>query len=788
MLGVTSCGGSELPRARNAARLPLQVLDKAQGGVRIATLPRATPGVVQLLLYVDAGSRDAHTPQTATLSAWLAVQSGGASIEPTVFPDASEFALACTPAELNKCVEQLARVLATRTPPEDALQQARVRLRDGQRRALAHDPLQTIDALSLQALLGPPALGFFPLGAPDSDVIAAADDVRRFLADHYGPTRTLLVAAGDVDPALVRQAVTDGFARAPRAAAVRGMRDTALPDAPRLNVSFDDQGAIGLAIAAQDLAALQGVVHELTQSLARAEPRIELLGSAFAVRSGALAMLRARASDPEVALERATRELARLMREPPAARPRALASDDLLSGARQVGLEYGAESPVRLPGLQFGAALLLAAGPDAGPLAQNEQLNAQAARMEHAQTMFERALSGAAARTRGDIDQYVASVTTDNGAHVDIQFTQGADVAIALRVGVGAERDSPLLHGQAALLSMLTTTACAGMGPELVRTRFADLGATLEPRVDGESYGVLVRVPKDHWQSALDLALRCMRSPSREPYHLIEAALQLQARLRKHNGALVLRARAGTIVAPRAPGAMSPWGDPERVPNLTPRDLEQALQAAQQGERWAVAVVGPVDVQQALQLCARRLADLTSGTAPQKAAPRYSEPSAVLPSEPPRSRDGSGAKLIAVWTTRGAYHHAFGARLFARALSALLSAVPGVEPLWHDGAVYRETAFAALALRIRPDLSGSVGTLLSGAAQSIDDAWLEKALEPALAEEKRAGSAREAQFAVRAERMARERLGAVVAEPDASDTKKLLQALRDARPGWASAP
>lgn len=775
-----------MPRARSAARLPLQVLDKAQSGARIATLPRDTPGVVQLFLYVDAGSRDAGLPQTATLSAWLAAESGGPGIEATVFPDVTEFALACTPDALSSCVERLGRTLATRTPSENALGEARLRLRDGQRRALAHEPLLPVDMLALQAVLGPSALGYFPLGAPDSDVIAAANDVPHFLADHYGPTRVLLVAAGDVEPSVVHRAVTDGFAQLPRAGAARAVRVLNVAETPRLNVSFDDQGALGLALIGRDEASVEAVVHDLSQRLTHAEPRIELFGSVFPVRAGALALLHAHSSDPELALERATRELARLLREPPNAPPQALGGDDLLSVARQLGLAYGAESTVQEPDLRFGAALLLAAGPDAGPLAQTEQESTQSARREHAQTQFERTLSGADAHTRGDVDQYVASVVADSGAHIDVQFTQGSDVAIALRVGIGAERDSPLLHGQAALLSTLTVTACAGMGPELVRARFNDLGATIEPRVDGESYGVLVRVPKDHWPAALDLALRCMRAPSRDPHYLIEAGLQLQARLRKQNGALWLRARAGSIVAPRAPGALSPWGDPERVPNLTPRDIELALQGAQLGERWAVGVVGPVDVQAAMQLCARRLADLTPGSPPKAA--RYSEPAAVLPSEPPRSRDGSGAKLIAVWTARGAYHDAFGARLFARALSALLSAVPGVEPLWHDGALYRETAFAALALRVRPDLSASVGTLLAGAARSIDDSWLDKALEPALAEEKRVDSARDAQFAVRAERVARERLGAAHADPDAKDTRKLVQALRDARPGWAAAP
>jgi predicted Zn-dependent peptidase len=777
------CGG-ELPKARTAARLPLQVFEETPVGVHIATLPRPTPGLVKLLLFIDAGSRDAVLPETATLSAWLAADGGGAQLQATVYPDATEIALSCTPNELDRCTATLARALAMRSPTPDAVTEARVRLRDGQRRALAADPLRALDALALRALLGPQAEAFFPLATPDSDLVAASDAVPRFLADHYGPKRTLLVAAGDVEPKAVREAVTDAFARSPQAALKRSERALTPVATPQLNVAFDEQGAVGVALAARDLTGLHDAVANLTEALARSEPRIELSGSIFAVRTGALALLRTRASDPELALDHVTRELARIVYEGPHPNTDTTVAEDVLSSARRVGFEFAAGGTAAPPALQFGAALYLSSGAEAPPPGPDSKAHDDA-RIAHAQATFATALKTADPHTSGDVDAYVASVAADSGAHIDVQFTQGSDVAIAVRVGLGADRDSPLLHGQAALLAELTGRSCAGMAPDMLRDRFAQLGASYEARVDAESYGLLIRTPKDHWQAALDLGIRCMRAPAHDTHAVLEASLALQSQLRQHGGAMLLRARTANMISPRAPGPLAPRGDPDRIANISVRDVDAALANLDFGERWAICVVGPVDVPKAVALAARRTADLTSGAAP---AARWSEPAPVLPSEQPRSKDGSGAKLIAAWTTRGNFGNAFGARLFARAVAALLSGVPGVEPLWHDGDIYKETAFAAVELRIRPELAPMIGELLAGAAHNIDDDWLEHILPEALAEAAREDSARDAEFSVRAERVARTRLGANFEDPDPSTTRKLIAALRSSRPGWTPAP
>jgi predicted Zn-dependent peptidase len=784
---AAACSREQLPKVKSAARMPAQVLDRAQTGTRIATLPRPSSGVVRLALFIDAGSRDVVPAQTATFAAWLAAANGGPGIEATVYPDVTELALECSKDALSRCVDALARALSTREPDEEALSRARLQLREGQRRALAHEPFQALDNMAVTSLLGADAAqGFFPLGQPGDDATLAADGVAKFLRDHYGPARTLLVAAGDAEPEQVREAVSASFTQLTPAALPRSPRELRPAASAQLAVGFDAHGAIAVAIAGRDPAQLQAVIASAAAAVNHAEPHVELAGSVFAARGGALAVLHAHSTDSELALDHLVRELARLQLEPAAEATAPSLPDDLVSSSRAFGLDFGAESSSTLADFQFGAALLLEAGVDAGPKGKSALENGERARSEHAQAAFARALAQAQPHTRGDLDQYGAAVVAENGARIDVQYAQGDDVAIAVRVGYGAEQDPPLLLGQTALLATLTSMACAGMGPELLRSRLAALGASLEPRVDAESYGLALRVPKQHWQDGLDLALRCMRAPSRQPGHFTDAAVLLLARLRKQTGALGYRARAAALVAPRSPGQCAPWGDPARVGNLNARVLDGALRETQWGARWAIGIVGPVAVQEAVDRSARRLADLPPGTTLKPVPPGEYAPG--LQPETPRAINPSSMTVVAAWVARGRFEASLGARVFARALGTLLAAIPGIELLWHDGDVHGELGFAALALRIRPSLADSLPQLLAAAARSLDDRLIDKALEPAVALAKNAQNAADAQVAVRAERIARIRLGAPLGEPDPGAALKLLQALRGASARWVVVP
>jgi predicted Zn-dependent peptidase len=786
---LQACGSSAaslvVPEARSAAKLPLHVFETTSQGMRIASLPRATPEVVWLALYIDAGSRDAALPETATLSARLAAERFGAEATATVFPDVTELSLSCDASRLKQCVERLAHALSTRDPDDAALASARTRLRDDQRRALASEPESALDALAVEALLGDKSRNFFPLGSVDSDLVAAGQAVPEFLSRHYGPERALLVAAGDIGPSLLMNLAANSFQSVPRAQERRRARELAPVERSRLAVSFDAKTGATLALAAQDESRLREATQMLASVLAQIEPKTSVKGHVFAARSGALAVLRLRASDSELALREATRALARMQREPPQTAKPSAQADDLRSSARTLGLQFGAEGGTGPRALYFGAALALAAEPDGGPADMKRQSEREQARRERAQKQFDEAIDQADPELSGELDNYVAAVQLKNGARIDVQFMQGSSVAVAIRIANGAASDPSSMHGRAALLATLTSMYCAGMGPELLQGRFEQLGATFSARVDAESYGALMRVPKEHFQEATELLLRCLRTPSRDPVHLAEATARLQHKLKQPDQGRTLRARTASFVSPKAPGPFAPWGDPQRIPNLQPRELEQALRENQVGDRWAIGVVGPVEVETSTSWLARRMADLAA--TPRTAAAHWDEPQTELPSDPPRSR-GLHGTFIAVWSAHGDYPGAVGAELFARAMRALLGALPGVEVQWHEADSYKQTSFAALALRVRQDLLPSAPRWLKEAALSLDNVWLEEALDPAVAEAERLRSAAQAELSVRAEHIARLRLGATFEPPTLDTARKQILALRAAQPGITATP
>jgi hypothetical protein len=267
----------------------------------------------------------------------------------------------------------------------------------------------------------------------------------------------------------------------------------------------------------------------------------------------------------------------------------------------------------------------------------------------------------------------------------------------------------------------------------------------------------------------------------------VEAGALLRQRLRRSDRPLVLRASAANLVSPRAPGALAPWGDPERIANITARELEPALRALPFGQRWAVAIVGAVDVRASVALVARRLADLGSSSE-KPTSTRADKPLPVLPATIPHNRDGDGIKLLAVWTAQGPTGGELGAHVFMRAVATLLAAIPGIEVLSQDAAAHQATSFAALGLRVRADLAPALPALLTGAARSVDDAWLDKGLAPLVAQAASAQNAEQARFATRAEQVARQRLGARFGQPNADSAERVVKALRDSRPGLAPLP
>jgi predicted Zn-dependent peptidase len=752
------------------------VIESVQAGVRLATLVRPTPGWLRLSLYIDAGSRDASPPEAATVAAWLAAEQAGSTVEALVYPDVTELARTCESANLEACLAELARALSFRAPTPDQLSRAQARLVDVRRRALAADPIRPVDELAAHALLGDAAQGFFPLGRAQDDPQLTAASVEQLLREHYGPTRALLVAAGDVEPEKFNSAAAQLFAKLPAAAAPRAARSFDLPDTPALETAVDERAALGFALIGAEESDVRARALLLAE---RVSSELTVTGHVFQVRGAALALLRVDAG-AGAALGPVTRELVLLREEEPPPMAAGSEGDDLASISRDIGLRFGTGETTTssAPGTQFGAGLLLEGAAGAGPRGKAQLERSEADRRAQAQQLFQRALAIAEPRTRGEVDEYAAAVVTDNGARIDVQFAHSPYAAIAVRVAPGAEQDPTELHGRSALLASLTASACAGLSPERLRDQLAQLGATLEPRVNAESYGLLLRAPRENWQPALDLALRCARQPSRSASDFAAAAARLQERYIEAAPEPSLRARLAMQIAPRAPGMCAPWGDAGRIGNLSPRLLAAAFHDSEVGARWSVALVGPVPIADATGRIARRLADLPAGTLP----------GVPQPGEPERTPFvvaadvADGATLLATWSARGQFVDRLGALVFASALHAWLAQLPGVEVLWQDADTYPAGAYAALELRATAEVLPRLPAALAESAGRLEQAALDEALERALPLAERTRSSADVEASVRAERLARTRLGANLAPATRESAQALLSALRKTTP------
>ncbi|HKP56785.1 MAG TPA: hypothetical protein VJV78_08695 [Polyangiales bacterium] len=751
-------------------------MESVQAGFRFASLVRPTPGWVRLSLYIDAGSRDADPPQAATVAAWLAAEQAGPSVEALVYPDMTELARSCESAKLVACLAELARGLAFRTPTPEQFARAQARLVDARRRALAADPQRPVEELAAQALLRDGARGFFPLGRTPDDAQLTAASVEQLLRDHYGPKRAFLVAAGDLQPEQLDADAGKLFSQLTAAQAQRSVRAFDLPETPALETAIDERGALAFALIAGEEAELRARARLLRERLA---PDSIVTGNVFPVRGAALALLRVEGV-AAASLAPAVRELVLLRLEEPLPATASSEGDDLASISRDLGLQFatrGAPEP-SLQGVQFGVGLLLEGTAGGGPRGKAKLEQSEADRRAQAQQLFQRALAIAEPRTRGEIDDYAAAVVTDNGARIDVQFAHSPYVAIAVRVAEGAEQDPADLHGRSALLASLTASACAGLSPERLRDQLVQLGATLEPRVNAESYGVLLRAPSDQWQPALDLALRCARQPSRAPSDFAAAAGRLQERFIEAAPELALRARAASQITPRAPGMCAPWGDAGRIGNLSPRLIASAFRDGEVGARWSVALVGPVPIADATSRIARRLADLPAGTLPGAPQPGEPERTAFVVTQDA----AEGATVLATWSARGQFVDRLGAAVFASALHARLAQLSGIEVLWQDADTYSSGAYAALQVRASAEALPKLPAALAESAARLDQASLEEALDRALPLAQRTRSSAEGEASVRAERLARSRLGARLEPATREAAAALLQAMRKTTP------
>jgi predicted Zn-dependent peptidase len=612
---------------------PGVVRTRLAAGPEVAVVRTTGTDLVELGLFLDAGSRDAQPPQVATIAAWLAAEAAP-GVRSRVLPDGTEHVLACSREQLRACLGRLASVLEVRRVDPARFSGARARLIEARRRADAADPGRGADALALRALYGEAGLGLVPLGRPEDDAATDAPAVASFLAAHYGPARALLVVAGEVEADAVASELQTVLARAPMAGQAREAARAA-PSDGGVAVDVASERALTLALAAPDLERAHAGAKALQARLTRDQVASELRGHVFELRGGALALLRGRAAEPAAAVEAASHELARLHSEGTEAQAGYTPDASVAALVRRLGARWLVQGGTQ-PDAEWklGIGVLVAGGRADQPKAEDPDRALRERTLAALQSAFELGRAQAAPELQAQRDASALTATLDNGARIELRAQPSELVAVAVRFRPGAGADPPLWHGRAALLATLATSACKGLGPAQLGGELVALGARLAPRVDADSWGVLLLAPAAHWQAALALALDCALHPVLGRAALATARARLLERHGGEEGALALAADVATQLESETPGALAPWGHPERQASVELTALRELWGESAIGSAVSVAAVGPIDLEPALGLVARRLATLPSAAR---------KPSGPRPSPASQAQPGHGA-------------------------------------------------------------------------------------------------------------------------------------------------
>ena len=711
---TTRVSEAETRHARRAAAARQPEFERAGGAATLA-VPRATDGAVTLALFVDAGSRDATPPQLATAVAWLAsARTEGVRVR--VEPDGTEWSVSCTPERLLECAAQLAGVLATREVDEGELLRVRGAIVDARRRALTDD-VRTADHLALSGVLGDAGAGAF--GRVEDDAQLSAANVARFAAAHYGPSRALFVAAGDVDGAKLRAAVAAALASAPAASAARGER-AELPAGARADTGPSAQAAEPVRVTVSESDAVSVAVRVGSARRAHAiaarmnAQRYAALG--FAVRGAAIGfgvrghgvVLARRSGDARnfggvgawVAQLVAALETARRETDDEADAP--TPPDALDALARSYGSAFvvgdthatdaSADSAIAVGMVVRGgrAPSVRVPDPDAA-LARETTTAATRARAA--------ALASADPAMRGSVTSRSASVALANGARIEVRALPGASVrALAVRFAADAAGEPSGVLGRAALAAESLVAACA-QGAQHDDT-------SLQPLVDARSFGFVATA---HEEAALLRALHCALEVSpddaaiEDARHVLVASLDVRVDPIAHAQSLAARA-----LAPETPAVIAPRGDADRVGSVPVGEIRAMLVGARRGARIAVALAGDVDVSASSARLGRRLAALDAGalTAPQRVA------AAAIEDVVAATWRGPGVRVVVTLRAepaelRGAdaagTATAIDARAAALALGEQLSAAAGTRFVAASGELGAAGAFAWVALDVDED-------------------------------------------------------------------------------------
>ncbi len=749
-LGLTACASAPPP----SARVALDIVQR-EAGPDLAARTQPSNGVVELSVFIDAGARDAEPPQVAAVAAQLAAERAGEGVTGRVWPEGSELTLRCNTREVVACTLRLARGLSARAPSKAEVERLVARLSEARRAAAAADPGRQAERLALHALLGDHAAGLFPLGEARDDASVDAARVGAFLAAHYGPQRALLVSAGELSIEQLSAASTHAFKRSPRASDQRGGRPT-LEGEPRVLAEVDARDSLAIALLAPNLQRASAVAAAVRARLRQQRLAREVRGHVFPLRGGAVALLRVDTGQPSRALRASGHELARIRIEgEPQLAPKS-ADDGLGALLHQAGLRWLVRGEVGASDLLELGGGVTVTGARADRTREEDPDDARrSAVTERMRAALDSGREAAEPELLGEHDAESARVSLHNGTRIHVVARSGERVAIAVRFEGGSAEEPPLLHGRAALLAMATATACAGRGPGALEERLTEIGASLEPRVDADSWGLLLTAPAERALAATQLAMDCAIDPWLARRHVTTARSRARTRLGGREGPRELRARVAEVLAPEHPGALAPWGSVDGVANASLDAVRDLAHRTQRGSGLSVGLVGPVEADTMAAMIARRAALLPArgdGRPTRSGSPAV--PSAREPGGPPAEvlQPSFGLLLWRVETPRA---HPAGAKAFAALMRDGLSRIPGVSTPWHDAGVTPSGGWAAVAVVGSPETVAALRTGLHPASNAIDRGRLAEASARAFARYEATRAVRSGRAGGEAEALAR---------------------------------
>jgi len=705
---VVACARPQVPVSR-ALPVP-SAIDHLAGGATLA-LPRPTPDVAWLSLWLATGARDGAPPQGITAAAWLVAERAGADAR--VEPDATELRMQCDVANggLKACVERLGRAVTRRDVSESEATRLRERLQSSRLRA-ATDHARRADERALRALLSE-TRGFFPLGDAADDAKLTARAIEDVISRHMRIERSILIAAGDVDDGELDRA----FARfRPRGNAPALSRKPAPALRSELSVEEDDQGSLAFAMATPDVPQAAAIAERIEIMYAGATTRV--------ARMPSFALLHVRmpaGEEPFARLQRAVFDLRRLALELP--RGDGPPRDDSLAGlTRELGelwIARDAEKAALSLPWPLGIAVTLRA--PAMPIDDKDG----AARRTRLEGLAQNAIAAGEANALGPLsgraDANGADLTVPNGVRIRVQRKPGDRwLGAVLRIEHGSRDDPDNRHGRAALLATWLSNGCGFAHGRALNAHLNAIDAHVAPLVNADASGVRITAPTSHWQDALDTLLRCAVRPATNARAIEDARVRLLAALTEQQGPMY-DAFAAEALSAATPGFVARWGTPLGVSSVSAAELRRLHREVMQGARLTVAVGVDADPGEVARFISRRVAQLEGGTDAAPIVPAVAS-TKILGELQRVAAPRAVIALRADGDARGCLAPAVVAHALATQLGKRLG-----QPIWNGGAGNSALAYGAVAIGITETELESVPpmatTLLQELARRNDDMW-----------------------------------------------------------------